>query len=646
MAENAGVALDRADAWLAAWRRSPFLVPLLVLWLVREVSVGVVCFIDAGAFFPALKVFLAQSLLYAGEGLVLLGLGETWRRIPPLRWIWLPVSVFMLFGVLLLSLIDPILYNIIGDRLSPSVLRQFVGWHLFVDSDFWQPVIANWLPVRVGVATLAAILFWVARELLHRSRRHPPPALHHSLLAVAAGVLSIGGVEQGSTVPLLEPTEIVFLREWTGKDALAYSAQERSQHIAALRAHLGLPRGARWQGERYPLIYEFVQPGPAPADPPDVFVFVVESLRGENCAPTNPSGAHLADTPHLSALAARAVVFPRYLSNGFPSGPGYIAVTCSAWPHMRKRIVDEFTRTPLDSLVQRMNTLGYHSLHAEAEPRFDKVQNWLQPYPTVLTAYPNNDIGKDVQLADATLDWLRRWDAAQARTTRPQPLFGLYLTKDPHLPYRYPEGQDQHMTFGPNLADNYVRSLHYVDAQLGRLFAYLAQRPRRRDTVILVTGDHANFLDQQQTRSLPVNDTVWSAALVAGPERLVGPARVERGIASQVDLVPTINALVGDRRPSAALGRDLLHDDGRPKGRAVAIRSGGLRYETDRGGMFVDAVLPRGGIPSGGFPTPATGTRGLDLEADELHGLVSIWTYLLERGEVWNPALLGAAPSH
>ena len=198
------------------------------------------------------------------------------------------------------------------------------------------------------------------------------------------------------------------------------------------------------------------------------------------------------------------------------------------------------------------------------------------------------------------------------------------------------------MTFGPNLADNYVRSLHYVDAQLGRLFAYLAQRPRRRDTVILVTGDHANFLDQQQTRSLPVNDTVWSAALVAGPEHLLGPPRVERGIASQIDLVPTINVLVGDRRPSAALGRDLLHDDGRPQGRAVAIRSGGLRYEADRGGMFVDAVLPRGAMPSGGIPTPATGSRGVDLEADELHGLVSTWSYLLERGEVWNPALLGA----
>ena len=62
MAENAGVALDRADAWLAAWRRSPFLVPLLVLWLVREVSVGVVCFIDAGAS-------NASITLAAGKGI-------------------------------------------------------------------------------------------------------------------------------------------------------------------------------------------------------------------------------------------------------------------------------------------------------------------------------------------------------------------------------------------------------------------------------------------------------------------------------------------------------------------------------------------------------------------------------------------------
>ena len=625
----------------AACRRSPFFFPLLGLWLARELVLAFVSFVDAGAGGEASVAFLMHSGYYLGESLLLLALCESLRSLLP-RLIWVPVAVLVLFGAMLLSLIDPILYKIIGDRLSPSVLRQFVGWRLFVDSDFWQPVIANWLPVSIAVLSVTAFLYWVGRTLLRGARQAEAMAARHILASACVGLAGMLGTTWVSAVPLMEPVEVLFIKEWTGGDLLAYSAAERQTRVEALRTYLGLPRGARWKDGRYPLIYEFVSPKAPAADPPDVFVFVVESLRGENFAPSNQNGSHLADTPNMSALARKGVAFSRYLSNGFPSGPGYIAISYSSWPHIRKRIVAEFAKTPLDGIAQRLSTLGYHTLHVEAEPGFDKLDTWVSHYRSSLIVERPDGRGDDVQLADTTLDWLRKWDANQAVSGRRQALFTLYLTKDPHLPYRYREADGKGLTSGPSLVENYRRSLHYVDAQLGRIFDYLGSRPRARNTVIVITGDHANFLDQQETRSFPINDTVWSAAVISGPENLIGPARGEHGIASQVDLMPTISALIGDERASAALGRNLLHDDGRPRGKAMTIRSGGLRYETDRGGILVDAVMPRGAMPSGGIPSAPTrgGDQSVDLTARQVHALASTWSYLLEHGEIWDPALL------
>ncbi|MBI5330548.1 MAG: sulfatase-like hydrolase/transferase [Betaproteobacteria bacterium] len=628
-------------AILRACRHSPFYLPLLALWLVRLAVLGMVCLADAAAPGEALAGLLVHAVYYLAESLFLLALCEGLRRLRPPGWVWGPATVLLLFGVMLLSLIDPILYQIIGDRLSPSVLRQFVGWQLFVDSDFWQPVIANRLPAGLGALTVAVFLFWVSRHVFHGARAAGPLARRHVLAVAAAGLAGMLGAVAVAAIPLLEPVEVLFLREWSGLDALDYSAAERRARVAQLRAWLGLPNGARWKDERYPLVYEFTAPGAPVADPPDVFVFVVESLRGENFAPANPSGPRLAHTPHMTALAARGAAFTHYLSNGFPSGPGYIAITHSAWPHLRKRIVAEFTQTPLDGIARRLGSLGYRTLHVEASPGFDKQENWVRAFDVSLWLDQPDERSADVRLADQTLDWLRRWDAEP----KPPPLFTLYLTKDPHLPYRYPDADGKTLTFGPVLEENYLKSLHYVDAQLGRLFAYLEQRPRARNTVIVITGDHANFLDQQQTRAFPVNDTVWSGAVIAGPERLIGPPRVEHSVASQVDLLPTLSALAGDRRPSAALGRDLLHDDGRPRDRALAIRSGGLRYQTGQGGILADPALPRGAMPAEALPASPGHERAPALSAGQVHALVSTWSYLLERGEVWNPAFLASATS-
>src|SRR5204862_2807322 len=64
-------------------------------------------------------------------------------------------------------------------------------------------------------------------------------------------------------------------------------------------------------------------------------------------------------------------------------------------------------------------------------------------------------------------------------------------------------------------------------------------------------------------------------AMIRGPARLVGkPRRVERAT-SHVDLMPTILAMLGDHRPSAAVGSNLFGPPRSSRWSALAIRQGG-----------------------------------------------------------------------
>jgi arylsulfatase A-like enzyme len=166
---------------------------------------------------------------------------------------------------------------------------------------------------------------------------------------------------------------------------------------------------------------------------------------------------------------------------------------------------------------------------------------------------------------------------------------------------------------------------------------------RQRRTVTIVVGDHGMYTDLRRTSGLPENDNVWTAGLVAGPEDLVGPPRRLAMPASHVDMLPTVMRLVGDERPSAALGADLLGDPRNGVRSAFAIRSGGLRL--DRGGYaaMVDARVPNVAFMRVPFPhllPPEPASDNPLTSATRLASWVNDWSYLIEHNRVWNDSLL------
>ena len=194
-----------------------------------------------------------------------------------------------------------------------------------------------------------------------------------------------------------------------------------------------------------------------------------------------------------------------------------------------------------------------------------------------------------------------------------------------------------------DLRRRYRQVLRYTDREVGTLVSFLDTRSRRDHTHTIVVGDHGFYTDLRRTSGLPENDNIWTAAIFAGPLASAGGAQRIVEPASHVDMLPTILGLVGDDRPSAALGRDLFGAPRRAPPAALAVRPGGLRF--DRGGyaIMVDARAPNIAtrlVPFPGVLEPGAPDVLADVDAVRLTDWVTDWSYLIEKNRVWNPSLL------
>ena len=584
-------------------------------------------FIPAVASHAGVLTSIVALFLLAGAA------APRWRRA-------IAVAACALFAVLMIAgQADLTVSSITGAPLTPTVFRTFRGVEVVTSNEFLEPLRANWRATTFGVLAFIGVVVWMARAVaVADARTWQPPPPHASSVLLVGGLVTAWVVSFAPWAIPPPPIEAAFVREWIGLDQTSLDAPE-ADAIARLRSLVGLPPGAVWAGDDYPLAYVPAPDRITPHPLPDIVVVMVESLRaGELSFIT---GRRDTATPHLDALAAHSVVFTSYLSNAFPSAPSVLSFHASAWPHRRKEITTDFSNRRFDSLPERLRDLGYDTRYVGADPHFDNQDRWLRRwYGGVSDLVESGASATDRNIVARAIDEVRRHDADAKAAA--QPLFAFVSTYSTHYPFRLPpDAGEPEISESAGLEARYRQVLRYTDAQIGVLLTALAGRARSDRTIVIVVGDHAFYTNLRKTSGLPENDNEWTAAIVSRRADGVGVARRIADPASHVDMLPTILAMVGDDRPTAAVGGDLF-GPARTSARAVlAIRPGGVRF--DRGGYsaFVDARTPNGEEIRPSFATHAAGSSGATLPtAAQLMEWVDTWSYLIEHDRVWNPALL------
>jgi arylsulfatase A-like enzyme len=600
--------------------------------------------------FPA--AFAYHCLVLLVPALVVLLLG---RLVPGLRGLALGLALAVFGGALLLGQVDFEMLRLVGRRFSPSVFTTYVP-HQALTAEILLPLRADLahtlfsLAIILGGWLLLALIGW-------RGRRATPrwSWFWFAVLAVATGYCGLVVARYTrSSRAILQPPEVTFLRAWT--DRTSWPAADEAGPL--VRTTLMPPVAPQsWTDEKYPLRHRPAATAASPVvDPPDIILIAVESLHAPHLGYINP--AQHAVTPQLDALAAQGVVFSHFIANGYPSAPGFFALNTGLLPHRTRTITAEFPDRAFDALPARLKDLGYSRLaiwggNAAMANELAWAQRW---YDAVDYRIEGNQLEYHHSRGDAeTFRVLIEHIQAADRDHPGRPQFIFVATAGTHGPFTTaqavfarPEDDAEAAPFRAEAAgdreDNYEQMLHLLDRQVGNLADFLATRPRRHNTVLVLCGDHSVSLGgpvSYDIRGLPVDGVVWTSAILHGEARLVGAPRVETFPASQVDLMPTLLALAGDRRPTAAMGADLLAPIPTAQRLAVAVREDGYRLDRAGWSLFVSAADPADYFVHRSFQ-PGARSHASDpggpftaADARTLHQAVQAWSWLIEQNRVW-----------
>jgi hypothetical protein len=116
---------------------------------------------------------------------------------------------------------------------------------------------------------------------------------------------------------------------------------------------------------------------------------------------------------------------------------------------------------------------------------------------------------------------------------------------------------------------------------------------------------------------------------------------------SQVDLMPTVLGLIGDDRPTAAMGTDLLDRSPDLVRTAVAVRNAGYRFDEGEFSLLVRSDEPDTFWTYRPFQAVDSFSRSLDgtpFSRDDIVWLdasARYVSYLIEQNRIWSPGFLG-----
>lgn len=301
---------------------------------------------------------------------------------------------------------------------------------------------------------------------------------------------------------------------------------------------------------------------PGTPTPKNIMLVMVESLSADYLgAFGNRDGL----TPFLDELAGQSLLFTNFFATGTRTVRGLEAVTLSIPPTPGQSIVKRLGReSGLWSLGNVLREQGYDTRFIYGgNGYFDNMNTFFSgngyavldqsSMPREKAGFSNAWGVADEGLYDVALDAADRAHAAG------RPFFFHLMTTSNHRPYTYPGGRIDIPS-----GSGREGAVKYTDWALRHLLETARAKPWFKDTVFVVVADHC--AGSAGKVALPL-EHYRIPLMIYG--KGVAPARIDT-VASQIDVAPTLLALLHLDYASAFFGKDILAE---PPGTGRALIS-------------------------------------------------------------------------
>jgi hypothetical protein len=514
-----------------------------------------------------------------------------WLHLPPAAGYWLRLALWCLAAAVLLQRV--VLTPIAIDGGIGYVLAAGTGAALVV-SIAGMVQLHRGTPSRLAAAATLAVLPAAAFVALVVLTPFDWGFMLQKLSAVAAGTVAFGAIRAllATKSPAAAPRRQVTLpiaamiafaitaaaaprlSAWADDPRLdpgfaldAYSAGDPSFRL--LRQFLDrsrtLQRDAEFfsflrantsiQAQLRPVSVDFVRrfAVPGAAQPPDIFLFLIDSLRRDYVAPYNPA---VTFTPALAAFARESYVFERAFTRYGGTGLAVPSIWAGAL-QIHKQYVTPFA--PTNALAKLLDAAGYRRAVG-----FDHITDQLFGFPSGSTIL-DRAVPEMMHTFCGTIAQLQADISAHGGDRRP--LFAHTRPLDLHIGNTrfasVPQGESYPGFFAP-----YAARVHRIDDCFGDFVAFLKRTGRYDNSIVIVLSDHGDSLGEGLR---------WGHGYTVFPEVIRIPLMVRlppgmrdrttadtARVSFATDVTPTLYELLGQHpeRPRIAAGTPLIVESG------------------------------------------------------------------------------------
>jgi phosphoglycerol transferase MdoB-like AlkP superfamily enzyme len=470
--------------------------------------------------------------------------------------------LFLIFGVLFVCVAEALFWNEFSARFNFIAVDYLVYTRETLGNIRESYPVA---PLLAALAVAAGMLFFFLRRPIWAagcgeggplSRRFPA-----TLVILMLPVLSFFAVGDGPREAL--PT--ASMRELAGNGYYDFGRAFRSNDLDFNKYYLTLPEReaiaemreefeeaastAKFTNNNAHPLERVIKPEGAPKLL-NVVLVTIESLGADF---VGSLGGKAGLTPNLDRLAREGLLFKKIYATGLRTVRGLEALSLSLPPTPGQAVLKRHNNKGYQTLGEVLKDNGYDPLFLYGGySYFDNMADFFggNGYTVVdRSALSRSEISHETiwGVADEDLFKLvtREMDA---RTAAGRKVLAHIMTTSNHRPFTYPAGRVD-IPSGSG-RDGAVK---YTDWAIGKFMEVAAARPWFKDTVFVFIADHTSH-GRGRTDLPPEN---FHIPLIFYSPSHIAPAEID-SIASQIDVAPTLLAMLNVGYTSHFFGQDIL----------------------------------------------------------------------------------------
>lgn len=567
----------------------------IVFYLYNYTLIGPVGWGEALTLLGGGLRFDTASVVYADLLFVVLSLlpfhfreQRWWRRI--LFWYYVVVNSLLIVAV---NMADCVYFRYTQKRFTADEI-------FFTDNSNSAQLMLKFAAENWYLIVVAALLIWLlvrgyGRKIVPRSPLRSGWVYYavNTVLLIGASLLGVAGMRGGMTR---------MTRPITLSNATLYASTSEKANLILSNPFCILRTIGSGGSVKYTHYFptEKLDDYFSPSHHPDstsidlagrnVVIFIMESMSAEHSAFLKPelhtNGAQAGYTPFLDSLMSRSLCFDRMYANGTRSIQAMPAVLGSIPSFKQPFVLMPQSLGESGQLPQILRDKGYQTAFFCGSERGSMGFGAYARSAGVDRLVSR----EEYEAAHGTSDFDGFWGiwdepflqfAGEEFSRTQEPFFATLFTLSAHHPFAVPE---QYRTSLPTGTTKIHPCVAYDDLAFRRFYHRFEREDWFRRTIFVFVADHVSSEKMAKaTHSFPENYHI--IGFIHTPDGALKHQRLAQTV-QQIDLMPTVLGVLGNREPYFAFGRDVL---GEPQREPWAVMyDSEFRVVTDQGLLSFD----------------------------------------------------------